>query len=273
MPVALTVRVSADALTGSVRALLFESLLHHVLFMRGQIPVPFGELEACLTTAAAAETAEFVEPAPRSRPGFGGGGVSTIRKQSELRKLQRYVDEVALICQGVRQLCLAVPTESISIYFGSSATSPREMITLQFASKNQATGIGGGGNNGGGGGEKSRETELMSRKLIREMVVAFSEAPPAALPKSSALFVSIAVDGCCVGQWRDGQGAEAFALRDGFRATPRKRGPPPIFVTIDAGATSSSSTSAPAPSPAAAVFVSRRGVRGLKRSTTACLGL
>jgi hypothetical protein len=154
------------------------------------------------------------------------------------------------------------------------------MITLHFASKNQATGIGGG--NGGGGGERSRETELMSRKLIREMVVAFSEAPPAALPKSSALFVSIAVDGCCVEQWRGGQGAEAFVLRDGFRAKPRKRGPPPIFVTIDAGAASSSAASssssstsapAPAPSPATAVFVSRRGVRGLKRSTTACLGL
>ena len=256
-PVALTFRVSADALTGPARALLFESLLHHVLFMRGQIPVPFGDLEACLTKAAAAE---FQSPqAPRPRPGFCGG-VSTNRKQSELRKLRRYVDEVVLICQGVRQFCLAVPTERISIYFGSSAKSPREMVTLQFASKNQATGF------GGGGGERGKETDLMSRKLIREMVIAFSESPPAALPKSSALFVSIA---CQDGQGIEGQGAEAFALRDGFRAVPRKRGPPPIVLTIDAIDPGGGASYSPAP----AIFVSRRGVRGLQRGTAACLGL
>jgi hypothetical protein len=254
-PVALTFRVSADALTGPARALLFESLLHHVLFMRGQIPVPFGDLEACLTKAAAAE---FQSPqAPRPRPGFCGG-VSTIRKQSELRKLRRYVDEVVLICQGVRQFCLAVPTERISIYFGSSAKSPREMVTLQFASKNQATSF--------GGGERGKETDLMSRKLIREMLIAFSESPPAALPKSSALFVSIA---CQDGQGIEGQGAEVFALRDGFRAVPRKRGPPPIVLTIDAIDPGGGASYSPAP----AIFVSRRGVRGLQRGTAACLGL
>ena len=238
----ICVRVAGGALqSGGARATAAEALLHHVLFMRGQIPLPFRDLQASMDEFVRAEAAGALHQTLRS-----------IKGRSHKRKMQRYVAELSAVCLGLRELCQSNTVESISFMFGASASAPREMVTLHFDS-------------GGGAGA---DVEGVKRKIIREVIGALSDVPVINLP-STSLFVSVTVSALASSTPVVLSPDSLFSIRDHFRPALRKRGMPLLQVQL-ACPGQERGISDPIPIPPRAdglTFVLRRGIRGVSKAT------
>jgi len=251
-PPAVTVVVRVPSLDAASRAGTAEALLHHMLFMRGQIPAPWAAVAKCADDYAKAEEQE--QPS------------SVRRKRSHVRKLQRYVAEVSEAVQGLHRLCgdLDAAVRSISFMFGASATAPRELVTLSFTVADPVA--------VSASGTSRVDVDAIKRKVIREVIGAFSSLPTTELP-ATALFISItattsssAAVAADIASSLGSAGPCPFSVRDGFRPTPRKRGCPPLCVTLE-------TTTPPSPlqlggeATGVTVFVLRRGIKAISPST------
>ena len=263
LPRAATVAVGA--VDAAVQAGVAEALLHHMLFMRGQIPVPFRQLQQCVDDFGAAEAA--------AAAGVGGAlARGHLRKRSHMRKLQRYVEEMSGVCQGVSELCRDLGTvRSVSFMFGASATVPREMVTLTFSTAAAAAAA---------SSSTRPDVDGIKRKVVREVIGSFSDLPCINLP-STCLYVSVTCNcnhSTPPPQNLTGQGASLFSIREGFSPTLRRnRGMPLLSVALEAPARAKSDQ-ATLPAAASAgdehqqvVFVLRRAVRGLSKPTVDAL--
>ena len=259
--------VAVGAVDAAVQAGVAEALLHHMLFMRGQIPVPFRQLQQCVDDFGAAEAAAAA----------GAGGALArghLRKRSHMRKLQRYVEEMSGVCQGVSELCRDLGTvRSVSFMFGASATVPREMVTLSFSTAAAAA-----------ASSTRPDVDGIKRKVVREVIGSFSDLPCINLP-STCLYVSVTCNcnhSTPPPQNLTGEGASLFSIREGFSPTLRRnRGMPLLSVALEAPARAKlDQATLPAAANASAsagdehqqvVFVLRRAVRGLSKPTVDAL--
>jgi hypothetical protein len=196
----------AGGLGSAERAESAEALLHHILFMRSQIPVPFRELQACVD--------EFV-----NADAVGSSSISQ-RKRSHMRKLQRYVREVNELCQGIKKICHRSAVDSISFMFGASAAAPREMVSLILPKSSSAPVP-----------ISSTDADGIKRKVIREVIGSFSDVPITILP-STSLFASVVVSGSSSFVDPETDYCPLFAVRDNFIPTLRKRGTPLLEVQL-----------------------------------------
>lgn len=243
--VQLSINVATDGVfCAQGQSLAFESLLHHILFMRGQIPLPFKNLQTAVTafknginSAAVAEHSDTVRT------------LSNVKRQSLMRQLDRYCSDISDLCRSVEQICQTLLVRSISLIFGASAASPRELITLSFPGSTNEMGVDIGNSTNRFESmsqmEKKAQLDSMQRKIVRELVGSCSDlqcSPSVAC----ALFVAVTVipaadtsaaisNQCIADPPYDGPGfSSLFAPRDGFRVpTVRGRvGPPPLAVAL-----------------------------------------
>ena len=251
---------------------LFASFAMHVLFMRGQISVPFPQLQA----AAAEAEEEQRQGQGRSSGGFSS---SSFKLRSQHRKTAKFVAEVSALLAAIKQAVVAAPLAptQASVFLGASAVCPREVFTLRFpppppppppaaaaaatttaAAANTPLSEEGGGGGGGGGAAtvtpdmdigmdprlRARKVDALRRKMLRSLVTQWQGGAGRVRLLNLAMAVhfpptpatAVPTTPAAAADNDDGSGGEMCLLRraEGFRPRLRRRCPPPLLCSLQA---------------------------------------
>jgi len=246
-----------SSLKNEAKIALFEALLHHMLYIRGQIAVPFRELVEALSRLQD-------DSAPTRGQRFA--------LQSKVRKLDTFVTDVNDAIDGLHAVSSGSEIASLSLVLGASAAAPREMSTLYFNENTSSSG--------------NVNTDVLKRRLIRELInyspFDSSKLLPGdagssgnkALPATS-IFLSVMLreyEGVAV----SGMGAHSslYGRRDGYHPLLRRKSAAPLAVHVtsaEAGAQNDDGDGGGGGAEEGIVFVLKRGVRPLRKNVTSVL--
>lgn len=285
---ALELSVTVSPGDSSTKLALFEAMVHHLLYIRGQIAAPFRQLVQALSAHDREQAAQAqAQPSPGSRA-----------REAQFRKLRAFVDDVTSSLAALEVVCAGdegSPQQviaSLSLLMGSSASTPKEMATLHFDCS--------GSGSSNSSNVNSNSLDSLRRKLVRELITyspfddadvaadggptANSDASGVKPPPPTSIFFSVALRGG--GAAVMPAGAEVYGRREGFRPLLRRNSAAPLCVWVGSQpAVADTSTGSVGEGEAGGtgeeagmdvengevVFVLKRGVRALRKSVSTVL--
>lgn len=235
---ALELSVTVSPGDSSTKIALFEAMVHHLLYIRGQIAAPFRQLVQALS---AHDREQAAQAQAQAQPSTGSRA-----REAQFRKLRAFVDDVTSSLAALEVVCAGdegSPQQviaSLSLLMGSSASTPKEMATLHFDCSDS------GSNSSSSSSVNSNSLDSLRRKLVRELITyspfddadvaadggptANSDASGVKPPPPTSIFYSVALRGGSAAVMP--AGAEVYGRREVFRPLLRRNSAAPLCVWV-----------------------------------------
>lgn len=222
--VSCDVVVPAKALSRDLMAAVFETFVTHVLYMRGQIPVPHAQLLL------------------QQQEQEGGG----FKQRSAARKKAKFVNELGAQLMAIRAhfLYSVVRPDEACLLLGTSAVTPREMFSLRFSDEQalqsdddedevNVKGAEGGEDNGW---DRNRKLNGLRRRMLRALVSQWQGGEGKVRLLNVFLAVRVPASAAACTDAFDGADARSKVLRrvEGYRPRLRRRAPPHLACRLSA---------------------------------------
>lgn len=238
-------------LSRSIRAEIVAAFVQHILYMRGQIPTPFAQLQA------------------QAQAHLEEGEMGTFKRRAATRKADKFVMELSQLLTGVRDIFTRSPEipDKACLLLGASARCPRERFTISFTQSSCESDMASDAPDVTEHMMDQRIADALKRRVIRELVTQWTGGDVKARLLNA--FIAVHSPSESDGEHRHLlSGIDHFGVVEDFCPRIRRRSPLPLICTLREQCSSedrsAEDTLASHLGSSSTWFVSRRGVRPLK---------